>query len=46
MELSRGLAREQVNELGERVGHSTDEAPQRAIYRQWRRLMAVDEVPA
>jgi benzoate/toluate 1,2-dioxygenase alpha subunit len=47
MELSRGLAREQVNELGERVGHSTDEAPQRSIYRQWRRLMAADDtVPA
>lgn len=40
MELSRGMAREVVNELGERVGHSTDENPQRAIYREWRRLMA------
>jgi benzoate/toluate 1,2-dioxygenase alpha subunit len=39
MELSRGLHRETVNELGEAVGHSTDEAPQRAIYREWKRLM-------
>ena len=39
MELSRGMAREHINELGECVGHSTDENPQRAIYRQWRKLM-------
>ena len=43
MELSRGLARETVNELGETVGHSTDETPQRAIYREWRRLMSDDD---
>lgn len=43
MELSRGMAREQVNELGERVGHSTDEAPQRSIYRQWRQLMTAEQ---
>jgi benzoate/toluate 1,2-dioxygenase alpha subunit len=46
MELSRGLAREVVNELGEHVGHSSDEAPQRAIYREWRRRMTAQEVPA
>lgn len=40
MELSRGMARETVNELGERVGHSTDETPQRAIYREWSRMMS------
>ena len=38
--MSRGLDREAGNEAGERVGHSTDEAPQRAAYREWRRLMA------
>lgn len=37
---SRGLHRETVNEDGERVGASTDETPQRAAYREWRRLMA------
>ncbi len=42
MELSRGLAREWVNGFGEVVGHSTDENPQRAIYRQWRRQMTQD----
>ncbi len=46
MELSRGMAREQVNELGERVGHSTDETPQRSIYRQWRELMTRGEATA
>ena len=39
MELSRGMHREELNELGERVGHSTDEVPQRSMYREWRRLM-------
>ena len=40
MELSRGMHREAVNELGERVGHSTDEVPQRSMYREWRRLVS------
>lgn len=40
MELSRGLHRETVNELGEIVNHSTDEAPQRSMYREWKRLMS------
>jgi phenylpropionate dioxygenase-like ring-hydroxylating dioxygenase large terminal subunit len=40
MELSRGLHRETVNELGETVGHSTDETPQRSMYREWKRLMS------
>jgi hypothetical protein len=39
MILSRGLHREVRNEDGELVGASTDEAPQRAAYREWRRLM-------
>lgn len=43
MELSRGMSRETENELGEKVGHSTDETPQRSIYRQWRRCMEADE---
>jgi benzoate/toluate 1,2-dioxygenase alpha subunit len=38
--LSRGLHRETVNERGERIGHSTDETPVRAFYREWRRRMA------
>jgi benzoate/toluate 1,2-dioxygenase alpha subunit len=37
--LNRGQHRERI-ENGEWVGHTTDEAPQRALYRQWRRLMA------
>lgn len=39
MELSRGLQREVLTEDGEYVGHSTDESPQRAIYREWRERM-------
>ena len=39
VDFSRGAHREDVNERGEHVGHSTDEAPQRAIYREWHRLM-------
>jgi len=38
--LSRGMHRETVNEDGERVGHSTDETPVRALYREWKRWMA------
>ena len=37
--LERGLAEEKVSDDGERVGHSTGESPQRAIYRQWSKLM-------
>jgi phenylpropionate dioxygenase-like ring-hydroxylating dioxygenase large terminal subunit len=36
--LNRGQHRERIED-GEWVGHTTDEAPQRALYRQWRRLM-------
>jgi benzoate/toluate 1,2-dioxygenase alpha subunit len=36
--LSRGLHREEFVD-GEWVGHSTDEVPVRAMYREWRRLM-------
>jgi hypothetical protein len=43
MELSRGLEREVVNDLDEHVGHSTDEAPQRAIYREWLARMSRQE---
>jgi phenylpropionate dioxygenase-like ring-hydroxylating dioxygenase large terminal subunit len=35
----RGLQRERF-ENGERLGHITDEVPQRAFYRQWHDLMA------
>lgn len=37
---SRGMHRETVNEEGEFEGHSTDEAPVRAFYREWKRCMA------
>jgi benzoate/toluate 1,2-dioxygenase subunit alpha len=43
LDMSRGLHRERTNERGESVGHSTDEAPQRSIYRRWRRLMAAED---
>jgi hypothetical protein len=29
-----------VNGDGEVVGHSTDEVPVRALYREWKRLMS------
>lgn len=45
LDFSRGLEREQTVGL-ERVGHSTDEAPQRSIYREWFRLMTARPSPA
>lgn len=36
--LNRGQHRERI-ENGECVGHTTDEAPQRALYRHWRAMM-------
>ncbi len=36
---SRGQHRERVED-GERVGHTTDETPQRSLYRQWRLEMS------
>ena len=39
-QLSRGLHEEFENEDGERIGGASDEVPNRAFYRQWRRLMA------
>ncbi|MGH3343194.1 MAG: aromatic ring-hydroxylating oxygenase subunit alpha [Carbonactinosporaceae bacterium] len=41
IEMSRGMHREHLNELGERVAHSTDETPQRAAYQEWLKLMDV-----
>lgn len=39
--MNRGIHRETRGENGECVGgHTTDEAPQRAAYREWKRLMA------
>jgi phenylpropionate dioxygenase-like ring-hydroxylating dioxygenase large terminal subunit len=38
--LARGLHREKLVD-GEWVGHSTDEVPVRALYREWKRLMGV-----
>lgn len=37
--MSRGAHREREGENGILIGHSADEVPQRAFYRQWRRLM-------
>ncbi len=41
--MSRGLHREVRNEDGEYVGASTDEQPQRAAWREWRRLMTAED---
>ncbi len=41
--LNRGQHREVVQD-GELIGHSTDETPTRALYRQWRRLMREAEL--
>lgn len=38
--ISRGVDRERVDEKGIRYGGATDEVPQRAFYRQWRRMIA------
>lgn len=43
LDFSRGLERERVERDGERIGHSTDEVPQRSMYREWHRLMSVVE---
>jgi nitrite reductase/ring-hydroxylating ferredoxin subunit len=37
--MSRGMHRERAGENGILIGHSADEVPQRAFYRQWQRLM-------
>jgi hypothetical protein len=37
--MSRGAHRERPGENGTLIGHSADEVPQRAFYRQWKRLM-------
>jgi len=42
LDFSRGLEREAV-QGEERVGHSTDEVPQRSMYREWFRLMSAAE---
>lgn len=39
--LDRGLHRE-TGDADRRIGHSTDETPQRSAYRQWRALMQSD----
>jgi hypothetical protein len=39
LELSRGIEREHVDADGIRIGHITDETPQRAFYRMWRERM-------
>jgi phenylpropionate dioxygenase-like ring-hydroxylating dioxygenase large terminal subunit len=39
--MNRGQHREERRN-GERIGHSTDEAPTRSIYREWKRLMATE----
>lgn len=39
VDLSRGLHRETVGPEGERIGHTSDEQPQRALYRRWGHLL-------
>jgi hypothetical protein len=39
LELSRGISRERVLENGVRIANVTDELPQRAFYRQWKKLV-------
>ncbi len=41
--LSRGMYRERVGDDDVRYGHSTDEAPQRSLHREWKRLMSMLE---
>jgi benzoate/toluate 1,2-dioxygenase subunit alpha len=41
---SRGVHREAVVDANVRTGHSSDETPQRAMYREWRRLMASEHL--
>lgn len=41
--MSRGLDREVAGADGRREGHYSDETPQRAIYREWARLMGASE---
>jgi phenylpropionate dioxygenase-like ring-hydroxylating dioxygenase large terminal subunit len=38
--LKRGLSHEEIDERGVRSGLITDEMPQQAVYRMWRRVMA------
>lgn len=38
--LSRGLGKEEVHPDGERVGHHSDETPQRAFWRFWQQRMS------
>jgi benzoate/toluate 1,2-dioxygenase subunit alpha len=39
IDFSRGMHREETNSRGERIGHSTDESPQRSVYREWQRYL-------
>jgi benzoate/toluate 1,2-dioxygenase subunit alpha len=39
LDMSRGIERERVGTGGEVVGHSTDEVPQRSMYRRWHELI-------
>jgi phenylpropionate dioxygenase-like ring-hydroxylating dioxygenase large terminal subunit len=41
--MSRGIHRERVDERGVRIGRSSDEVPQRALYRRWLELMGNSE---
>lgn len=43
MLMSRGLGKEETMDDGRVVGHITDEVPQRAMMRQWLRLMEAGE---
>jgi nitrite reductase/ring-hydroxylating ferredoxin subunit len=39
LDLSRGIERERITEDGLVAAHLTDEVPQRALYKRWRRMM-------
>jgi phenylpropionate dioxygenase-like ring-hydroxylating dioxygenase large terminal subunit len=41
--LSRGLGKEDVRNDGERIGHHSDETPQRAFWRAWQERMSAAE---
>jgi benzoate/toluate 1,2-dioxygenase alpha subunit len=45
LEFSRGMHREIRNEFGETIGHSTDETPQRSLYREWLQKMTTAQLP-
>jgi hypothetical protein len=39
IDLSRGQKREEIDDLGRRIGHVSDEVTNRAFWRQYRQVM-------